>query len=417
MSKIVVSGGNKLSGEVMVHGAKNSVLPILAATILNADENIIHDCPDIKDVAAALKILETLGCSIKREKDTVIINSATMNNYTVPDHLMREMRSSVIFLGPIISRYKKAILTYPGGCEIGHRPIDLHLKALRQLNIKIIESHGYICCYTDKVKSNDINLNFPSVGATENIILTAVKGSGTTIIRNAAKEPEIVDLQNFLNRMGAKVYGGGTSIITIEGVDRLNNVEYTVIPDRIVASTYLVAAAITGSNIEVKNVNVDHIQAILSVLRECGCNIIINNNSLIIDRKNKLQPLNIISTLPYPGFPTDMQAPLIALLSLAQGTSIISETIFENRFKHVDELIRMGANIIVNGRVAIIKGVKKLTGANVNATDLRGGAALIIAGLAADGITVIKGIHHIDRGYENIEKILRDLGANIKRID
>ncbi|MDK2798875.1 MAG: UDP-N-acetylglucosamine 1-carboxyvinyltransferase [Clostridiales bacterium] len=417
MSKIVIAGGNKLEGEIKVSGAKNTVLPILAATLLNGGKNIIHDCPDLKDVSASLQILERLGCKIQRQGKTIIVDSSSIKDYQIPDHLMREMRSSMIFLGSIIARCRKAILSYPGGCEIGPRPIDLHLKALRQLGVKTSEAHGYIYCDVDRLEANDINLRFPSVGATENTMLAAVLAKGTTIIRNVAKEPEIVDLQDYLNAMGAKISGAGTSVIKIEGVSKLHDVEHTVIPDRIVTSTYLAAAAITGGTVKVTNTNPENLQAVLAELRECGCEIYLEKNAITLSRPSVLQPVDVIRTLPYPGFPTDVQALMMAVLTLAKGTSIISETIFENRFKHVEELIRMGADIMVDGRVAVIRGVEKLTGANVNAMDLRGGAALVIAGLAAEGVTIVEGVQHIDRGYENIEDKLASLGADIKRVD
>ncbi len=417
MSSIVIAGGNKLEGEVKISGAKNSVLPILAATILNGGKNIIHDCPELKDVSASLQILEFLGCRIQRQGKTIIVDSSSVNEFHVPENLMREMRSSVIFLGSIVSRCRKAVLSYPGGCEIGPRPIDLHLKALKKLGIKARESHGYIFCDAENIIGNDICLNFPSVGATENIMLMAVMAKGETIIRNAAKEPEVVDLQDYLNGMGAKITGAGTSVIRVEGVTELHDVEHTVIPDRIEASTYLASAAITGGTVKVTNVNPEHLQAVLAVLQECGCKIYIEKDSITLSRTSSLQPVDVIRTLPYPGFPTDMQAPMMSVLTLAKGTSIVSETIFENPFKHVEELIRMGADIMVDGRVAVIRGVDKLTGANVNAMDLRGGAALVIAGLAAEGVTTVNGVHHIDRGYEKIEDKFINLGADIKRVD
>ena len=417
MSKIVIAGGNKLEGKIRVHGAKNTVLPILAATVLNSGKSVIHDCPDLRDVSLTLEILRYLGCTVERRGNSVFVDSSSMKNHSIPDHLMREMRSSVIFMGAILTRCKKAVISYPGGCEIGIRPIDLHLKGLRQLGIKIEEAHGYINCSAEKIVGSEIHLDFPSVGATENVMLAAVMAEGTTIIRNAAKEPEINDLQDLLNTMGAKVSGAGTSIIVIEGVQTFHNVEHTVIPDRIVAATYLAAAAIAGGSVEVTNIISEHVQPILAVLRECGCKIYVQKNSIILSRSNPLQPIDVIRTLPYPGFPTDAQAPIMSVLTLAKGSSIVSETIFENRFKHVEELRRMGADIKVDGRVAVIRGVKKLSGASVNSMDLRGGAALVLAGLAAEGITTVDGLHHIDRGYEKLEDSLAQLGANIKRVD
>jgi len=417
MSKFVVAGGNKLEGSVEVHGAKNAVLPILAATVLNGGKSVIHNCPNLRDVTATINILRFLGCEVTRKDSSVIVDSSAIKNDYIPDHLMREMRSSIIFLGAIVSRMKKAVISYPGGCEIGPRPIDLHLKALRQLGITIKESHGYIYCNTDKILAGDIHLDFPSVGATENIMLAAVMAEGTTIIRNAAREPEIVDLQDCLNSMGANIKGAGTSVIVIQGVSKLHDVEHTVIPDRIVACTYLAAAAITAGTVEVTNVVTEHVQAVLSAFKECGCSVYTDDHSIILKRNKPLQPIDMIRTLPYPGFPTDMQAPMMSVLTLAKGTSIITETIFENRFKHVEELRRMGADIKVDGRVAVIKGVEKLMGTSVNARDLRGGAALVLAGLAAEHITEIHGIHHMDRGYEKFEEKLSVLGADIKRVD
>lgn len=416
MSKIVIAGGKKLEGKIRVDGAKNAVLPILAATVLNSGKNVIHDCPELKDVFATMEILRFLGCKVEKKGSTIIVDSSNINEYHIPDNLMREMRSSIIFLGSIVSRCRKARISYPGGCEIGPRPIDLHLKALKQLGVQIVDAHGYINCKADKIEANDIHLNFPSVGATENIMLAAVMAEGETIIRNAAKEPEISDLQDYLNAMGAKISGAGSSVIRIQGVKKLHDVEHTVIPDRIVASTYLTAAAITGGKVELTNTNVEHLQAVLAALKECGCHVNIGDKSIRISRSSAIQPIELIRTHPYPGFPTDAQAPIMSLLTLAEGTSIISETVFENRFKHAEELVRMGANIKIDGRVAVIKGVDKLSGTTVNATDLRGGAALIIAGLAAEGTTTVSDVYHIDRGYERIEEKLSMLGADIKRI-
>ena len=416
MSKIVIAGGNRLEGSVKIDGAKNAVLPILAATVLNGSKNIIHDCPELKDVYATLKILKFLGCKVEKQVNTIIVDSSNVKEHHIPDQLMREMRSSVIFLGSIIARCGEALISYPGGCEIGPRPIDLHLKSLRQLGISINDTHGYINCKADKIIGEEIQLNFPSVGATENIMLAAVTAEGETIIRNAAKEPEIWNLQNYLNAMGGKVWGAGTSVIGIQGVKKLHDVEHTIIPDRIVASTYLAAAAITGGKVEITNVIPEHLQAVLAVLKETGCQVNVKEQTIYIVGIPHIQPVDLIRTHPYPGFPTDAQAPIMSLLTLAKGTSIISETIFENRFKHAEELVRMGANIKTDGRVAVIKGVQKINGTTVNATDLRGGAALIIAGLAAEGVTMIDNIYHIDRGYDRIEEKLIKLGADIKRV-
>ncbi len=416
MSEIVIAGGNKLEGRVEMHGAKNAVLPILAATVLNGGKNIIHDCPELSDVSATLDILKFLGCKVEKEARTIIVDSSNIKEHYIPDDLMREMRSSIIFLGSILSRCGKAKISFPGGCEIGPRPIDLHLKSLKQLSITIKDAHGYINGEAEQIVGNDIHLGFPSVGATENIMLAAVKAKGETVIRNAAKEPEICALQDYLNAMGGKVTGAGTGIIRIEGVSKLHDVEHRVIPDRIETSTYLAATAMTGGTIEVTNAIADHLQAVLAILKECGCRIHTMDHSIVLTSNGRLKPIEVVRTLPYPGFPTDAQAPIMSILTLAGGTSIISETVFENRFKHAEELIRMGANINIDGRVAVIKGVEKLTGTNVKATDLRGGAALVLAGLVAEGTTIVENIHHIDRGYEKMEKKLSALGAEIQRI-
>lgn len=417
MSKIIIEGGRKLEGLVRIHGSKNAVLPILAATVLNGGINVIRDCPKLKDVYSSIDILKGLGCSVEWEGSTVIVDSRNITTHFIPEALMREMRSSIIFLGAIVSRCRRATISMPGGCELGPRPIDLHLKAFRQLGISVNESHGYITCSVENITCDDIHLDFPSVGATENIMLVASLAKGTTTITNAAKEPEIVDLQNYLNKMGAKIYGAGTAVITIEGVESLGNVEHTVIPDRIVASSYLSAAAITGGRVTITNVMPSHIHSITSVLKDCGCKIWQDSNSITIEAAGRPRPVDFLRTLPYPGFPTDAQSPIMSVLSVATGTSIIAENMFENRFKHVTELNRMGADIKVDGRIAVVRGVKCLSGAKTTATDLRGAAALIIAGLNAEGTTEVDGLCHLDRGYENFEVGLKRLGADIKRMD
>lgn len=415
MCKYIIQGGKRIEGELRVGGAKNSVLPIFAATLLSRGECIIHDCPILKDVEIMVEILEVLGCSVKREGRVIIIDSSDSLNHEVPDNLVRKMRSSIVLLGALISRLKKARICFPGGCDIGPRPIDLHLKGLEQLGVKINESHGIIYCEAPDIKGTEIHLDYPSVGATENILLAAVFAKGTTIIRNAAKEPEIIDLQSFLNEVGAKVTGAGTNNIRIEGVETLRGGEHTIIPDRIVAGTYLAAAAATCGSLELANINVEHIQPIIAKLRESGCTIKANGNRVHLNSPKRLKAIDTVRTLPYPGFPTDMQAPTMALLSRARGTSIIIETVFENRFKHVEDLVRMGADIKVDGRIAVIRGKNKLMGATVTARDLRGGAALVIAGLSAEGTTVIEGIDHIDRGYEDLHINLQQVGAQIIR--
>ncbi len=415
MSRLIVSGGNRICGETKVSGAKNSVLPILAATVLNGGINVIHDIPKLLDVDIMEKILISLGCSVKRENGTIIVDSRQLINYEIPEELVREMRSSIIFLGAMLSRCGKVKASYPGGCEIGIRPIDLHLKSLREMGAVIEEKHGFLICEAKQLKGCDIQLDFPSVGATENIMLAAVFAKGITVIRNAAKEPEIIDLENFLNSMGAKISGSGTTTIRIEGVEKLCDVEHSIIPDRIVAGTYLVAAAITRGEIVLKNVIHEHLQSVLYKLRECGCIVQIYNHSLKLIAPREIKAVEFIRTLPYPGYPTDMQAQMMALMSLSNGTTIFTENIFENRYKHANELVRMGANIKVDGRVAVVKGVKKLSGATVIAQDLRGGASLILVGLAAEGKTIIENIKHIDRGYESIHNVLGELGAEIVR--
>lgn len=415
VSRFIIQGGSRVHGELTIGGAKNSVLPILAATVLNGGLSIIHDIPNLSDVEIMVKILRAIGCYVKREKRTLVIDSSEINNTEVPEDLVREMRSSIVLLGAMLARNGKVKISYPGGCEIGPRPIDLHLKSLRELGAEIREQHGFLICDATNLTGCEIQLDFPSVGATENIMLAAVFAKGTTVIRNAAKEPEICDLENFLNAMGAKVSGAGSGIIRIEGVNKLQDVEHTVIPDRIVTGTYLVAAAITGGEILLKNVVREHIQSILYKLKEAGCKINCDDHSIQLIAPKKIQAIESIKTMPFPGFPTDMQSQMMALMTLSNGVSIFTENIFENRYKHVDELVRMGANIKLDGRVAIIKGVEKLSGATVSAKDLRGGAALILAGLAAEGTTIIENAKHIDRGYEDIDKHLQQVGVNIVR--
>ncbi len=416
MNKLVIDGGRRLDGEIYVQGAKNAVLPILAATVLNGGINVIHNCPKLRDVEKTKAVLLGLGCGVVSNDDVIIVDSSTITDCLINENLMRQMRSSIIFLGAIIARTGKAIVGMPGGCEIGARPIDLHLKALKQLGISINESHGYIYCQAEKLVGGDIHLDFPSVGATENIMLASCMAEGITTITNAAREPEIVDLQNFLNRMGAKVSGAGESIIRIEGVKKLYGVEHTIMPDRIAAATYLMCGAATGGRLVLKNVNPNDMTAILNILKEMGVEIYSSKNSIFAAAPKRLRAVHSIQTMPYPGFPTDIQSPFLALCTLAKGTGMITETIFENRFQNVEELNRMGANIKVNGRTAVVIGVDKLCGANVVAKELRGGASLVVAGLAAEGVTSISNIEYIDRGYEKIEKVLCDCGANIARV-
>lgn len=417
MDKLVINGSKRLTGEIEVHGSKNSVLPILAACVLSQGENIIHNCPILSDVDAALKILVELGCKIKREEHTVCVDSSGVNGFEISDSLMREMRSSVIFLGAILGRTGKAVLSTPGGCEIGLRPIDMHISAIEQLGAEVFEEHGrlHFEC-KNGLHGARVILPFPSVGATENIMIASCVAKGTTVITNAAREPEISDLADFLNGCGAKIHGAGDSTIIIDGVERLTATTHTVIPDRIAASTYLLAGAITHGRVCIKEIIPAHLGALIPVLKQSGCDISVSNRWICISSPPRLSRVKTVRTMPYPGFPTDVQAPLTAMLSVADGTSVVVENIFECRYKHVSELIRLGAKINVEGRTAVIEGVPYLTGASVVSPDLRGGFALVIAGLAAKGETVISGVEHIDRGYENPEKLLSALGADVKRI-
>ena len=415
MGKLIIDGGETISGEICVQGAKNAVLPVLAAAVMADGISVIKNCPHLRDVDMTIKVLEGLGCKVKRDGNTVTVDTHGMCDCCICEDLMREMRSSIVFLGAIITRCKRAVVSMPGGCPIGLRPIDLHLKALKELGVEIIEDHGYIKCSASEIKGASIHLDFPSVGATENVMLAAVCADGTTTISNAAREPEITDLGNFLNCMGAKVTGMGTSVITIEGVKKLNGVEYTIMPDRIVAATYLAASAITGGEMCLKNVNPQDMGAMLHVLKEMGVKLKYEKNMIFQSAPKRLKSVHTIRTMPYPGFPTDIQSPFMSLATLARGTSVFIENIFENRFQHVDELARMGADIKVEGRSAVVRGVRKLQGANVVARELRGGAALVVAALAANGTTTVSGTEFIDRGYENIEKYLLKCGGKIRR--
>lgn len=400
-----------------MHGAKNSALPLLAASLLCTQPCLLRNCPHLSDVDTAITILRRLGCRVSAEGDAVSVDARTMSSCTIPDALMREMRSSIIFLGAIIGRMGEASLSFPGGCELGPRPIDLHLQALRRLGVQITEDHGRLLCTAPNgLQGAQITLSFPSVGATENVLIAAATAKGTTVLENAAHEPEIEDLAGFLNACGARIAGAGTSTVTIEGVQRLSGCAYRVIPDRIAAATYLAAAAATGSKLTLRGVVVRHLVPVLPAFEEAGCRLTATGDTLTLAPPKVLQRVRCIRTMPYPGFPTDAQAPLMAMTTVAQGTSVFIENIFEERYKHVGELLRMGANIHVNGRVAVVEGVPSLSGAPVEAADLRGGAALVIAGLAAQGTTILSGVHHIDRGYEGIEQILRALGAEIERI-
>lgn len=417
VSKLIIEGGHKLEGELPIHGAKNSALPVLAATLLCKGQSTIHNCPGLSDVDSSIRILRHLGCKIDREGSTLTVDSRCISTCDIPDDLMREMRSSIVFLGAIVSRMGCAKLSFPGGCELGPRPIDLHLKALREMGLYIDESHGYLDCKVEgKLKGTNIALSFPSVGATENILLAAVVADGVTVLTNAAREPEIVDLACYLNACGGKITGAGEGMITIKGVEELHGAEHTVIPDRIAAISFMTAAAVTSSEITIKDIEKEHLGQVIPMFEEAGCRIYCHDRQLELRAPERLRPIKMVRTMPYPGFPTDAQAPMMTMATLAKGTSVFVENIFESRYKHVGELLRMGANIKVEGKVAVVEGVQGLYGAQVEAPDLRGGAALAVAGLAAEGITQLKGLHHIDRGYESLEKSLCSLGAKVKRI-
>ena len=417
MSIFLVEGGRRLEGTVRTHGAKNSVLPILAATILGRGESVIRNCPELSDVTASLAILEHLGCKTAREWDTVRVDASSLSRCDVPDNLMREMRSSVIFLGAILGRMGEAVLSAPGGCELGPRPIDLHLASIRALGGTVDETGGALRCTGSHMAGTDIVLSIPSVGATENTMLAAVAAQGVTTITNAAREPEIVDLQAFLRAMGADVRGAGSSMITIRGGLPLHGAEHTVMGDRIVAATYLAAAAAAGGEIEVTGADCRHLSTVTAVLSQAGCRIHSDDNRIALVRSGPLRGVSPVRTAPYPGFPTDAQAPLMAALTTAAGTSVFVENIFESRYRHVDELARMGASIRVEGRVAVVFGVERLRAAAVRAADLRGGAALVVAALGAEGRSTISGLHHVDRGYQDLDGALRSLGADIVRLE
>lgn len=414
MSKYSVVGGNRLQGEIKVQGSKNAVLPVLAATLLNKGKTYLHNCPKITDVYNMLNILIAIGCKVEWSDSVLIIDSTELTTDAIPENYVQLMRSSIILLGSVLGRLKSVKISFPGGCSIGGRPIDLHIKSIKQMNVEISSSNGFINCNTKEIKGDKIHLDYPSVGATENIMLAAVLSTGTTKIFNAAKEPEILELENFLNAMGAKVYGAGTDCITINGVEKLNDVEFRIMPDRIVAGTYLAAAAITNGEIILKDVKKEHIDSTYSKMQEMGCYLRTYDDNIYIRCPKKIKSIDIIRTQPYPGFPTDMQSQIMVCLAVAKGTSVISEMIFESRYKHVPELFKMGANIITEGRIAIIKGVNNIYGAEVFAEDLRGGAALVIAGLVAEGVTVVNNAHHIKRGYEHLDQDLNQLGAKIK---
>ncbi len=416
MEKLVINGGRRLYGSLEIQRAKNAVLPLLAASVMTDERVRLRNLPKISDVENMLHILRELGCEIVREGSDAVIDSSNAASHEIPAVMTKEIRSSIFMLGSVLTRFHRAKISYPGGCDIGLRPIDLHLLGLKKLGVEIVEENGYIDCRADKLTGAEIVLDFPSVGATENIMLAAVKAEGRTIVRNAAKEPEIVDLQNFLNRMGARVQGAGTADVVIDGVEVLRGVDYIPIGDRIEAGTFLIAAAVCGGEIETHGVFAENLAALLHKLRENGCKIHTKNDTIILQSNGRLKSVDVVDTSPFPGFPTDLQAQYATLSALSKGTTLVVENLFETRFKYAGELRRMGADVTVRGRTAVIRGVASLRGASVTAGDLRGGAALAIAGLAAQGTTEVLDLSHIDRGYDELERKLRLLGANVRRV-
>ena len=416
MPKIIVKKSAPLRGTVKIDGAKNAVLPIIAATLLAEGKSVLKGVPNLRDVHVISDLLRHLGAEVTYEGTTLTVDASNITTCEAPYELVRKMRASFLVMGPLLARFNHTKISMPGGCAIGTRPIDLHLKGFKSLGAEVEIDHGFVEAKTEKLTGNKLYLDFPSVGATENIMMAAALAEGTTIIENAAEEPEIVDLANFLNEMGANVKGAGTNTIKIKGVESLKGAEHTVIPDRIEAATYMVAAAMTKGDITVENVLMEHLKPIIAKLRETGCEIIEMENAVRVIGPEVLKPIDI-KTLPHPGFPTDVQAQFMAMLTIANGTAVVIETVFENRFIHVAEFNRMGADIKIEGRSAIVNGVDKLYGAKVNATDLRAGAALILCGLIAEGETQIGEIYHIQRGYVDIDKKIRALGGNIEIVE
>ncbi|MBQ8556224.1 MAG: UDP-N-acetylglucosamine 1-carboxyvinyltransferase [Clostridia bacterium] len=416
MESFVVQGGKRLEGSLRVDGAKNAALPILAACVLTGDDVLLRGMPDITDVRRMIDILRMLGCRVIHQGHDITVSARDIGCCEMPDALSKQIRSSIFMLGPILSRFRRATVTYPGGCEIGLRPIDLHLSGLRALGVVIAEEGGVIHCDGRQMHAGEVHFDYPSVGATENVMMAAACLPGTTTIHNAAREPEIVDLQGFINALGGRVRGAGCATITIEGVDALHGADWTPMPDRIVAGTLLAAAAITGGQIELTNAPTSDMTAINAKLREMDCDVREEGSRILLSAPERLTAFPVLQTQPHPGFPTDMQVQMLALLSVAEGTGVIVENVFENRFTHAGDLNRMGARILCSGRTAIVRGVDTLYGARVTARDLRGGAALVLAGLRAQGETIIDHAALVDRGYEAFERQLSQLGADIRRI-
>ena len=415
VSKLVVMGGSRLDGSIRVPGAKNAILPILAASLLTDEPVTLHNCPKLLDVDNMLLILNTLGVKSRWEDTALLIDASGADRYEMPAHLSKELRSSIFMLGPLLARFGHAHCTFPGGCEIGHRPIDLHLKGLGALNVHIAEEYGDILCDGRDLQGNVVHLDYPSVGATENLMMAATAAAGDTVIQNAAREPEILDLQEFLKAMGCELSGAGTSTIWIRGGAKRHGAEYRIMPDRIVAGTLMCAGAITGGRIELLEARAEDCSSIVAKLREMGVELTVSDTAIKVASPWRLKECKLIETLPYPGFPTDMQAQMMAVCTVAQGTSIVVENVFENRYKHAAELVRMGADITIKDRTAVVRGMPELMGTEVVAKDLRGGAALCLAGLRAQGRTTIGSVEHIDRGYQQIECMLSQLGADIRR--
>lgn len=415
MEYLRVTGGNRLDGSLKIASAKNAVLPIIAGALLSEEDILIKNCSALSDITAMMKIIRSTGGKAEYDGNNILINCRNSNPALIESDLTGKIRSSIFIMGPILARFKHAALSYPGGCEIGLRPIDLHIFGLKKLNVKIREENGHIICDGSDMKSAEIDLDFPSVGATENIMMAAVFLNGKTTIRNAAREPEIVDLADFINSIGGKIYGAGTDTLVVEGVKKLSGGEYTPVPDRIAGCTFLAACALTGGDVYLENLRSDTVNAVTEKLMRAGCELTRGYDFVRIRSLGKLKAIHKVETQPYPGFPTDMQAPLVAMLTRANGCSVMVENLFENRYKYTVQLNKMGAKITVKDRIAVVKGVNKLHGTSIKSEDLRGGAALVIAALAAEGESIVTGVSHIDRGYYKIEDDFRSLGADIKR--